>query len=526
MAGMIGEVLRREPWLAARLLGLSLVGSGLQAAALIGLLLVLRRLEGGVTIELAEANTLLGTAWSVHAYTALSGLVVLLVAGGGVMLAAERTAYGLARAYANGSGARLLSAYPAWAEAGDVWSIDRATGVPRAMAKRTKRGTVALERAVRLMVGSPLQALSFLWTGAILLWLEPLLTLGVVALLLPLIWPVRRIALRVKELEVARKGATSAYVDEVEGRLDAALAEGRAGVTVEGVVDSVGRLTVHRYLRLRAEAANRFYGLAGLGAGIVGAMVYFRWWYGEAELPVAQIVVYFATLQVAMFSGTSLVSKATRFAKFYRRVKGHRDAWAEAMVEREVAGVKLPMAVKGPDVRGVVAEAEGEADAVKVKRDEGVLAAVGWFPLRTVSGFAATTVLDVSSKRFGAAVAATAVVDGADAAAVAARLAEVREEGAGLVVMTERAAAALGAGLDAAVAGLGERWVAVYYELETEGVIGRFGEAWAAVVGAGVGGGPALGPSAWVDGERKAVRARVQACISAAAVDEEDDDEE
>ena len=50
-------------------------------------------------------------------------LVVLLAAGGGVMLAAERTAYRLSMAYANGSGARLLAAYPAWAEAADVWCL-------------------------------------------------------------------------------------------------------------------------------------------------------------------------------------------------------------------------------------------------------------------------------------------------------------------------------------------------------------------------------------------------------------------
>ncbi|MEM0914769.1 MAG: hypothetical protein AAGK09_09195 [Planctomycetota bacterium] len=545
IGGMVAEVARARPGDLAKLIALSLLGTALQAGALVGLFLVLKDMTPTLRVDLAGV---VGVGPEVHAYTAFCALILMMIAGAWLLLLAQRTAFRLSTEHANRCGAAMLAEYPWTAEPIDLWTIDADTGVPGAMIKRVKSRTTSLERAVRLMVGSPLPTMTFLWSSVFLLWLEPWLTLIVAALILPAIYPVRRIAMTIKDLEQQRKVASNGFFDEAEALIaDQPTDPYDAAAMADAALPSMPRLTWHRFLRRRAEAMNKFLGFAALGVGIVGAIVYFRLTYGPDELPVAQLVAYFATLQMNVMAGRQLVSRVTRFARFYRHVRGYREGRGAAWRDTDPAAVKLPGAITGPPAERLVDEANKSAvdpdtaaavladtDAwPRIKPADGPIAILGEFPLNTINRFAAVTALDIAGRKFPDAIATTAVIDAAgptrtDPAAVTAQLEAGQQQGQRFVVVTAAAAATLGDAWPEWVDRLSDRWLAVYHRLDTDHAhqVGRFGEGWAAVLGAGVDSGPALAPAPWAAEHAKALAARVSACAVKSADDAGDDDDD
>ncbi|MEM1210205.1 MAG: hypothetical protein AAGI54_13155 [Planctomycetota bacterium] len=540
IGGMVAEVARARPGDLARLIALSLAGTALQAGALIGLFLVLQAMTPTLRVDLAGV---IGVGPEVHAYAAFCGLILMMIAGAWLLLLAQRTAFRLSTEHANRCGAAMLAEYPWNAEPLDLWTIDADTGVPGAMIKRAKSRTTSLERAVRLMVGSPLPTMTFLWSSAFLLWLEPWLTLIVAALILPAIYPVRRIALTIKNLEQERKAASNGFFDEAEALIASQhAAPYDAKALADAALPSMPRLTWHRFLRRRAEAMNKFLGFAALGVGIVGAIAYFRLAYGPDELPVAQLVAYFATLQINVMSGRQLISRITRFARFYRHVRGYREGRGTAWRDTDPAAVKLPGAITGPPAEQLVDEANKSAvdpdtaaaviaDAsawVRVKPADGPIAILGEFPLTPINRFAAATVFDLAGRKFPGALATTAVIDAeepGDAAALIAELEAVEHAGHRFVIVTAKAAEALGDAWPVWADRLGDRWLAIYHRFD-DASLGRFNERWAAVIGAGADGGPALAPAPWAAEHPKALSARVSACAVKSADDGDDDDDD
>jgi ABC-type multidrug transport system fused ATPase/permease subunit len=535
---MVAEVARARPGLLARLIVLSVVGTTLQAGALVGLFAALQHMGEGMTVDL---GALLGWGGEVSAYAVFGGLAVLMGAGAWVVMLAERTAFVLSMEHANASGAAMLAEADRTAEPTDLWSIDDETGVASAPIKRAKSRTTTLERGVRLMVGSPLPTLTFVWSAGFLIWLEPWLTLIVTALVLPVLLPVRRIALSVKDLEAQRREAVRGFTDEVEATLaggDEADGAGEAGGLTSRLRLSMARLTRHRQLRLRAEVTNKFYGIAALGVGILGAMVYFRYGYGAEAFPVATLVAYFAALQVTVMSGRQLVSRVTRFARFYRQVRKYREDRGTAWREVDPAGVRLPGVIKGPAaerfyVKGDRLVEAGVAECVaedasawrRVKQGDGPVAFVGTFVLTGLNRFAVVTAFDLASKKFADAIATTAVIDGESAATVTESMRRCERRGHRVVVATTRAVEAVGReAWSAWAAGRSEgRWVGVYHRLD-ERSAGRYGERWAVVLGAGRGGGPAIAAAEWAASHRGELADRLKQC--AVTIDEGGDDDD
>jgi ABC-type multidrug transport system fused ATPase/permease subunit len=398
MRSLLADLFRFRPWLLIKILFLSGVGSSLQGFALASTFFILRGLEKGMYIEVGKGLPVAVGAVNIHIALLMAGVFIILGFSVILIYFAEKTAFYLSKSYANSCGASLIERFPLVAQQFDNSAVHPKSGLPVGLVKEIKLPTLRLEIAVRRLIQSPTSFFQVFYGSVFLLYLEPKLTLVLVIVVTPILWPLNRLTRTIKDSERKRM-ETSQYLKAdseklafESGRLP--VAPSQAGRRFQDMFKSTGfaASNYHRYRRLVAKVGSQELATAALTVTGTVSLLYFWVFYGEQGMPVALIIAFFGALRLAVMGGRQVVARMAAFARFYEKVQeffGYRSKVAQQE--------KLQRIPKVAGITGSNLTKETE-EKVTVKGN-GPFAAVGTFPLLPINRYAVTGIFPGLNRR-------------------------------------------------------------------------------------------------------------------------------
>lgn len=382
LAGCVREAGRYNPWQLAYAVGAALLGTGLQALSLGGVLTVARSYEGALrsgTQPVVELPYFLPAVPSAYAFV---GVVVLLTLSILVLYEAQRATYALSFHFGNQRAADLVTEFPLVAECTAGPAVDVATGTPLALRGEMSQRTMRLSRAARTLLGGAMALMQFLYGVAFLLYIQPILTVLLSLFVLPIMIPVRRFTRAVNDAEKSRRGLAgtagadmAALMNEAAGRLPRARAHRRA-LDRRFRQTGIARSSLLVLDRLVNIARSKYAAMGGLALMLAGSIAFFFGIYGAANVSIASVVVYFIALRVAAMSGRQLTSRSARFARFYEPVRHFLHLQEHLRSRAFPVGTALQVSAPRADA--------AESDRVVLQRGVPV-ALAGLFPVSPVN---------------------------------------------------------------------------------------------------------------------------------------------
>ncbi len=386
IAALINDMFRFKPGLMIKLLVLAGLGTTLQAFSLGSTFFILRHMEGSLQVDLGRLLPVEIVDATVHATLLLAAVLAILSVAVFILYKAERAAFDLSSSYANYCGADLIDRFPLIAGRFDNQSVHPKTGQPAALISELRTRTGKLEIGTRTLLMTPTAFLQTIYGSIFLFVLEPCLTLLLLVVMTPLLVPLNRMTLGVRDAEKKRVQASARQRGEVGqlterlGRLPVPFSLARAKIGNIFQTTGFAGSNYHRRDRLISQAGSKAVATSALTLTGMVSMLYLWLIYSEQGLPVALIVTYFGALRLAVMSSKQIVSRMAAFARFYEEVLKLLSDKGQTVDYSDFPAHLGRFVLAGPDLT------DYSRPTVSVKA-KGLLAVVGTFPLLPVNRY-------------------------------------------------------------------------------------------------------------------------------------------
>jgi len=394
-----------------KLLALAFAGTSLQAFSLGTTFFILRHMDSRLMVKMNKIRHFHFLHGEVHAGLLLSGILAVLGVAIYLLYLSEKANFEISRDYANKCGTVLIDRFPVLIGRMESKAVNPGSGIPLTLSSELSSQSLKMCLAIRLLLKSPTATLQVLYGIGILLTLEPLLTLILTVFFTPVMIPLKRLAIKVKESERLRKEAERSKSGQL---ITLSMESGKICPNPEGektpterVFDDSGyaKASHYRAIRWTAVAGSRAVATGTMVVGGIVCMLFFGLTYMEQEAQVATIVVYFGALRMAVMSSRQVIVRLSNFARFYDQIQGF--VWDNATLNNQNGTPPFP---KVPGIEGIDLTREGEAE-VRIEGN-GPFAVAGIFPLLAINRYMVTALLpDLIKRRQASIVAQMAIVD-------------------------------------------------------------------------------------------------------------------
>ncbi len=379
------DLYRFSPWLMMKILAVSYAGTTLQAFALGSIFFTLKHIDAAFYLHINKTILSLSLNFSVHMMILLSGVFVLFSIAILLIYFADRMIYSLVYLYATQCSRELFNYFPLIVQREKNPALNPSTGIPIAFVPKLKMQNVKLMMSGKILLKTPLTFFNLLYGLIFLLYLEPKLTLLLLAIIVPFIFPFNRLALKVRESEKGKKDAMKSQrqaISTIARTFSRCPVYFNYGTSKKKEVKStgLGANAYIRYKRLSALSGSQAIGsIALVVTGMVGMLYFWQFYMGQKGI-LALLVVYFGALRVVVMSIRGLTTKVVAFAKFYEIVSEFFNDRNRAFKNAEKTSFPKNLCITGPDLT--------IDDEIKtVKSSIKFVAVAGIFPLFSINRY-------------------------------------------------------------------------------------------------------------------------------------------
>jgi len=387
-----------RPFQMVKVLLLSFAGTTLQGVSLGTTLFVLKHVNPHLHIKLTKIHPLLHG--DVHVAVALAGIFSLFGVSIFLIYLAQKQAIELSLAFAAHCGEKMAWRFPIIACRLGKTFINPETGIPSAYNSAIKSRSLRLDMIGQRFLRSSIGFFQLLYGVGFLLYLEPLLTVLIFFISIPLLFPLRHFILAVREAErlrcqalAAGSESTRAFVAESDKLLVVSPTDSRN--QVRPIFDDAGLIDTGKYRAERriAEAGTRAVAVTAMIVTGMTSILYFGFLHKGIASQLALIVVYFGALRMTVMSARQIISLFAGFARFYEQVLEYiEDESTDAVSKAAPPVVPQNPGIYGPDLAG-------ENGKKIMAKGNGPFAVAGFFPLTSINRYAVVGPLRGMSKQ-------------------------------------------------------------------------------------------------------------------------------